>query len=1141
MSSRAASAPPQTARRPPAPLRPTREPAPEWESLLATVTATPGEKLDEATGRAMRARLGHDFADVRIHTGGDADRSAVALDAFAYTFGRHIVFAAGRYAPRTEAGRALLAHELVHFAQQRDATAQAPALASCGSLHEAEADSVATGQRHGAFTPAPLAVARSGASTASPAAGRVLGAQIIQSPPTILLLTPNRVIATPLQYATIPPGEYRITVHLSVPSHNSRWRQFEMSPATPEDAARMHGGGVKFSVSLGRVDPVTLFGTSAVTIPLVVTAGVGELPPVDPNAPPPHALPVADASEQPDPNAPKGDKPKIEQEPREKPSEKPRLIESGSEWGHGESREIDPEKLRVVDAYRASLVGAELGTPGGKTPYSMNLKYDDAPGLAGKVFEAMNPVNYTWELYEADQASRRVGRLESALDEFGYIRKTTAADTAAAQEDEQRALQERDAKALAADLLAEKLESATLAVRYTGAVFNLAADATNPRDWAREVVWPEREGIFVIRVVAQPVDRPQQDGTIIRHRPSIATKAVTVQSPTKIGEQEMLRLMVQLRAMQETDPKERQYWEQQAAEMEQFYAGTVAGYLSVRLGHLESEIWDALAAGDPMRVRALQEQRDALLKQIELAGKREARFKAETYRPQAIIVSEVTGDTYRLLLQLGLTEPEHEGGSYTCEISDVTSAGGRDYTGAHTDPVTAAQLAAIALAAGNEYGRGKLVIKLPAREPFGGQQYVLNNAKRGDALARERLRDLVTVVGTVASFAGPEVGLAVAAAGAGVAADNLYDRYKQDQLDWSDPQTINDLLTIFAAASSGAGAALQRFGNIQVVQSGSRLTLRVAGVVTKAGEVAGDVQLMMAGADILDNLRKINADEAAGALTPRQAQRARAQALSAAIQMVAPMAGGVVHQMAGDVSIPEPLAGRGRRGAHEPELRRMRAPGEPLEGRHAIELEPRGARARGEPVEAAHVIDPVSEAPEAQGTREAPQQGPDLPASALGRPGSPEAAEAPRPVRPGLDPAPIPRSEAREALRTALREAGAVTENLPDGSVISNLHPSEVRRVYENCIATQPGQEAGIFHDPQSGEYVVVQGIENQIDILAVLRKDRDFANRNFRMVEHFHPGEHVLVRMPSQGAAVPGRPARLAHARRQNRPGSHG
>jgi hypothetical protein len=77
-----------------------------------------GQPLDAETRASMQPRFGHDFTRVRVHADADAARSAQAVNALAYTVGQHIVFGAGHYAPSTQAGQRLLAHELTHVTQQ---------------------------------------------------------------------------------------------------------------------------------------------------------------------------------------------------------------------------------------------------------------------------------------------------------------------------------------------------------------------------------------------------------------------------------------------------------------------------------------------------------------------------------------------------------------------------------------------------------------------------------------------------------------------------------------------------------------------------------------------------------------------------------------------------------------------------------------------------------------------------------------------------------------------------------------------------------------------------------------------------------------------------------------------------------------
>ena len=74
---------------------------------------SPGSSLNPSTRALMEPRFGHDFGHVRIHADADADRSAKEIQASAFTVGRDIVFAAGRFAPQSLKSQHLLAHELL--------------------------------------------------------------------------------------------------------------------------------------------------------------------------------------------------------------------------------------------------------------------------------------------------------------------------------------------------------------------------------------------------------------------------------------------------------------------------------------------------------------------------------------------------------------------------------------------------------------------------------------------------------------------------------------------------------------------------------------------------------------------------------------------------------------------------------------------------------------------------------------------------------------------------------------------------------------------------------------------------------------------------------------------------------------------
>jgi hypothetical protein len=113
---------------------------------------------------------GHDFSNLRIHTGARAAESARALDAKAYTMGNNIVFGEGQYAPGTPAGDRLLAHELTHVIQQSGGErllqrAETDTSKGCSTLADTKSD---------INTVVNAALARARGSSATPAAANVI-------------------------------------------------------------------------------------------------------------------------------------------------------------------------------------------------------------------------------------------------------------------------------------------------------------------------------------------------------------------------------------------------------------------------------------------------------------------------------------------------------------------------------------------------------------------------------------------------------------------------------------------------------------------------------------------------------------------------------------------------------------------------------------------------------------------------------------------------------------------------------------------------------------------------------------------------------------------------------------------------------
>ena len=95
----------------------TPELAPSFEGQLKALEGR-GQPFPPSVRAFFEPRFGYDFSPVRVHTHAWAHQMARAVNARAFTLGRHIVFGERNYAPTTSEGQHLLAHELTHMIQQ---------------------------------------------------------------------------------------------------------------------------------------------------------------------------------------------------------------------------------------------------------------------------------------------------------------------------------------------------------------------------------------------------------------------------------------------------------------------------------------------------------------------------------------------------------------------------------------------------------------------------------------------------------------------------------------------------------------------------------------------------------------------------------------------------------------------------------------------------------------------------------------------------------------------------------------------------------------------------------------------------------------------------------------------------------------
>ncbi len=214
-------------------------------SAVHDVVRSPGRPIDASTRALMEPRFGRDFSHVHIHADAAAAQSAQAIRAKAYTFGSHIAFAPGHYAPESSEGQRLLAHELAHVVQQ-EAAGSAPHTIqraevddrSCAGLTDIESD-VDTKIN------AEIAAARSAAGGSSMPASAIPG--FLDDVMTRLgkgIVSPMEdfIEALPATKRKLPPNSLKSTKYEDVSAVNRFYMAQTMGMAhVVGSAAKIHG------------------------------------------------------------------------------------------------------------------------------------------------------------------------------------------------------------------------------------------------------------------------------------------------------------------------------------------------------------------------------------------------------------------------------------------------------------------------------------------------------------------------------------------------------------------------------------------------------------------------------------------------------------------------------------------------------------------------------------------------------------------------------------------------------------------------------------------------------------------------------------------------------------------------------------
>ena len=912
-------------------------------------TERAGQPLPTAVRADLEARLGHDFGEVRVHADGAAASAARSVRARAYTLGSHVVFGAGQYAPDRAEGRHLLAHELAHVVQQQGAPVTAAkrdgiAVAPAGDRLEREADLFADAATAPASSgPMPLSPvvpvlqrdAHDGDALADPADPTWHAMPVGAGTPQQLAADGARILAqsregSPLRRALIfvltgqlqifssngqqqlgvfplregasplPPGVYLSSTERTVVlgSEGARRSIRDVTVGDGGDPAEMD---VSRWAVIDAAQLRPLFGSGPL-VGLVIIQGADMREPAPGAVPPPP--PAAGAAPPPAPTA----RPR-----RTAPGGTLPVWRSGSEF-EGGRRDAN------ATALPASISGPDIEAVGATGTYRMELDYSVAGSdTLSQVVERMNWVTYRWERFDiTSMVLAGLAATASAQHRHAAVSSDASVSPLAASRVRARRaisdLQEETTNA-ASDLrhpiASARRGGATAVVRNAIANYESIAllpasalvalgstalgtfaDLVGGSFQERELPMPN-EGYFLIRCLAQPDSQGSQ-----RRAASVATKIVEVRPTARLAtgaldEPEAQIAETRLALALERDPARRVELERQLADQRRSATGTSIDAIDVAI---EARTRD-LAAASSSAQDGIQRDLSALREQRALAVSRGGAMSGTVYRPRAALVSEVTGQTYPLLLQLGALP--REGETYAYALSDVTSRDGRPYEGRGSTVDEAVDNAFADLAAHNEYGAGVIAVRLPAGEVFRARELMVRSFPRDIAVVRRRLEDLAAVLMAAALFI-PGVGEAAAILGAAIAADRLIERWRNGTLR-ADAAAITDIIGVIGGIAAGASV----IGRLRVLRVGDRF-LAAAREVDEVGMAVAARELRSATAMLegtaaanrliglggvlwgnlttLDAIATLDGQERAGTISHAEARRQRASLIFGAIQ-----------------------------------------------------------------------------------------------------------------------------------------------------------------------------------------------------------------------------------------------------------------
>jgi len=436
-----------------------------------------------------------------------------------------------------------------------------------------------------------------------------------------------------------------------------------------------------------------------------------------------------------------------------------------------------------------------------------------------------------------------------------------------------------------------------------GAILDTFSEARSSLIGQKNIPIPNADGKhFLIKCIARPQEGnrlPSVDSVMIHTGGIIAAVDDSVDRQTFDLEARRELLLAQLSI--EEDEEARANLQSQIGEINQTLNTSAADEIELqhglrarlesRLSHLqdrlattalnsqeETEILEEMAE-IRTQIAGISEETEANLEErLQMArGRAEDFGNAIAYRPRVSFISEVTGNTSDLMMDLfnvGTDEAPN------IRLSDLTTNVGGVYQGEGTNVSAAVDDCFTNFSAEAPYGPGFISVRSPQNFPHSFLRSRYRCLAEGGTLALERMEEQARIAGAILAVAGTGgaagalMGAAVGVMGAIPSAVRLYERFENHSLR-ADEQSIGDCINVLSAFAGGAGA----LGKIDAVPGGGiirfmhRAVSPIARAIGSTSDVLDSLGFLHANVSIVVNISRIQAQVAAGEMSELEGDR----------------------------------------------------------------------------------------------------------------------------------------------------------------------------------------------------------------------------------------------------------------------------